>query len=63
MANQSIGLNADLYDYLLNNGLREPEILQQLRAATEKEELSVMRSAPEQGQFATDSPRRSDCGG
>jgi len=49
--NQSIGLNADLYDYLLNNGLREPEILQQLRAATEKEELSVMRSAPEQGQF------------
>jgi len=51
MANQSIGLSADVYDYLLSHGLREPDILQQLRAATEKEELSVMRSAPEQGQF------------
>lgn len=51
MANRSIGLNADLYNYLLNNGLREPEILRQLRTATEGEELSVMRSAPEQGQF------------
>jgi len=51
MANRSIGLNADLYDYLLDYGLIEPEILQQLRSATEKEELSVMRSAPEQGQF------------
>ncbi len=51
MANQSIGLSADLYDYLLSHGLREPDILQQLRAATEKEDLSVMRSAPEQGQF------------
>ena len=51
MANRSIGLNADLYHYLLTYGLREPEILQQLRIATEEEELSVMRSAPEQGQF------------
>jgi len=32
-------------------GLKEPEVLQQLRAATEKEDMSVMRSAPEQGQF------------
>jgi len=32
-------------------GLREPDVLQQLRAATEKEDMSVMRSAPEQGQF------------
>jgi len=51
MANQSIGLNTDLYDYLLSTGVREPDILQQLRAATDKEEMSVMRSAPEQGQF------------
>jgi len=51
MANQSISLSADLYDYLLSTGLREPNILQQLRAATEHVELSVMRSAPEQGQF------------
>lgn len=33
MANQSIALSADLYDYLLDQGLREPGILQQLRAA------------------------------
>ncbi|MDQ6982304.1 MAG: class I SAM-dependent methyltransferase [Mariprofundus sp.] len=32
-------------------GLREPEVLQQLREATEKEDMSAMRSAPEQGQF------------
>lgn len=32
MANQSIALSADLYDYLLDQGLREPGILQQLRA-------------------------------
>jgi len=32
-------------------GLKEPGVLQQLREATEKEDMSVMRSAPEQGQF------------
>jgi len=32
-------------------GLREPDVLQRLREATEKEDMSVMRSAPEQGQF------------
>jgi len=32
-------------------GLKEPDVLQQLREATEKEDMSVMRSAPEQGQF------------
>jgi len=51
MSNQSIGLNTELYSYLLSMGLREPEILQQLREATEKEGMSIMRSAPEQGQF------------
>jgi len=51
MANKTINLNAELYDYVLGVGLREPEVLRQLRAATEKEDMSVMRSAPEQGQF------------
>jgi len=51
MANCSIALNEKLYGYLLDTGLREPEVLQRLRLATEKEELSVMRSAPEQGQL------------
>ncbi len=51
MANRSIGVSDAIYDYLLTTGLREPAILQRLRAATEREDLSVMRSAPEQGQF------------
>lgn len=51
MANCSIALNEKLYGYLLDTGLREPELLQRLRLATEREELSVMRSAPEQGQL------------
>ncbi len=51
MANRSNGLNEELYDYLLSMGLREPDVLQRLRLATEKEKLSIMRSAPEQGQF------------
>jgi len=51
MANRSIGLSEELYGYLLDSGLREPELLQRLRHATEQEELSVMRSAPEQGQL------------
>jgi len=51
MANKTINLNTQLYDYVLDVGLREPAVLQHLREATEKEDMSVMRSAPEQGQF------------
>ncbi|MDQ7011872.1 MAG: methyltransferase, partial [Mariprofundaceae bacterium] len=51
MANKTLNLTEALYDYLLEVSLREPEVLKRLRAATEKEELSEMRSAPEQGQF------------
>jgi len=51
MANRTINLNDELYDYLLEMGLREPDVLRALREATEKEELSVMRSAPEQCQL------------
>ena len=51
MANRTINMDEKLYSYLLDMGLREPEVLARLREATEAEELSVMRSAPEQGQF------------
>jgi len=51
MANRTLNLNAKLYDYVLDVGLREPDILGRLREATEQEEMSVMRSAPEQSQF------------
>jgi len=51
MANKTLNLSETLYAYMLDVGLREPEILARLREATEAEEMSVMRSAPEQGQF------------
>jgi len=51
MANRTIGVDGDLYDYLLRLGVREPLPLQELREATDLEEMSEMRSAPEQGQF------------
>jgi len=51
MANRTINMNEKLYEYLLEMGLREPEVLARLRHATEAEELSIMRSAPEQCQL------------
>ncbi len=51
MTNKTIDLSDELYDYLLHVGLREPRLLRELRDATDNEEMSVMRSAPEQGQF------------
>lgn len=51
MANRTHGLSEALYDYLLGVSLREPDVLRELREATEQEEYSQMRSAPEQGQF------------
>jgi len=51
MANKTLNLSAQLYAYVLAVGLREPAVLARLREATEAEEMSVMRSAPEQGQF------------
>ena len=51
MANKTLNLDKTLYDYLLAVGLREPKVLRELREASEREEMSVMRSAPEQGQL------------
>ena len=51
MANQTLDLSDELYRYLLSVGVREPDVLMELREATEAEEMSMMRSAPEQGQF------------
>jgi len=51
LANHTLGLDAGLDAYVQQIGVREPAILQALRAATELEELSIMRSAPEQGQL------------
>ncbi len=51
MSNKTLDLNDKLYRYLLHAGVREPQVLKDLRVATEAEEMSTMRSAPEQGQF------------
>ncbi len=51
MSNKTLGLGPALYDYLLDNSLREPEILQKLRQETAEHPMSQMQIAPEQGQF------------
>jgi caffeoyl-CoA O-methyltransferase len=51
MSNRSIGLNNELYQYLVANSVREPAILTKLRAETAAHPLANMQIAPEQGQF------------
>ncbi len=52
MTNQTLGLGAQLYNYLLAVSLRETEVLAQLRQATaDNQPMSQMQIAPEQGQF------------
>jgi predicted O-methyltransferase YrrM len=51
MSNQSIGLSDPLYQYLLANSVREPEILMQLRSETARHPLVNMQISPEQGQL------------
>ncbi|HAG82292.1 MAG TPA: SAM-dependent methyltransferase [Cyanobacteria bacterium UBA12227] len=48
---KTIGLDKQLYDYLLSVSLREPDILHQLREETAHHPYGVMQIAPEQGQF------------
>jgi predicted O-methyltransferase YrrM len=51
MANQTLGMEPKLYNYLLSVSLREPEILSQLRSETAQHPMGRMQIAPEQGQF------------
>lgn len=51
MANSTLGLENQLYDYLLAISLREPDILASLREETAKHPMAQMQIAPEQGQF------------
>jgi predicted O-methyltransferase YrrM len=51
MSKQTLGLEQNLYDYLLSISLREPAILTQLRQETAQMPRSIMQIAPEQGQF------------
>ena len=51
MSAQTIGLDKQLYDYLLNTSIREPEILRKLRQETANHPYARMQISPEQGQF------------
>jgi predicted O-methyltransferase YrrM len=51
MPKQTLGLDDQLYNYLLSASLREPEILQKLRQETASHPRSGMQISPEQGQF------------
>lgn len=51
MTNQTLNLTANLQQYLLNVSLREPKILEALRAETMQLPTHKMQIAPEQGQL------------
>lgn len=51
MSDTTINLTPKLYDYMQENSLREPQILQELRVQTHKMSMSHMQISPEQGQF------------
>ena len=51
MANKTISLSNALLAYLVEHSVREPDILQRLRAETAKDSMSMMQIGPEQGQF------------
>lgn len=51
MSNKNLGLSDRLYAYLLDQSLREPDILLKLRQETAQLPQQQMQIAPEQGQF------------
>ncbi len=51
MANRTHVLTDELYQYLLDVSLREPEVLRRLREETAAQPRAAMQIAPEQGQF------------
>jgi predicted O-methyltransferase YrrM len=52
MSNRTINLTDKLYEYLIENGVRESDVARELRAVTkEKIEWHQMQIAPEQGAF------------
>lgn len=53
MANRSLGLNDQLYRYILDHSVHEPEVLAALRQETAQHPMGQMQIAPEQGQLMT----------
>lgn len=51
MSNKTICITAELYEYMLAESLREPDVLRELREETAQLQDANMQIAPEQGQF------------
>jgi predicted O-methyltransferase YrrM len=51
MGKQSLGLDHQLYEYLLSVSLREEEVLAKLRQETSRHAANIMQISPDQGQF------------
>ncbi len=51
MSNRTLQVTDEVYDYLLDVSLREPEILKELREVTAEHPNARMQISPEQGQF------------
>ncbi len=51
MGKTTLGLDSQLYQYLLSVSLREPEVLARLRQETAKLPMNRMQISPDQGQF------------
>ena len=51
MSNRPTPLTENLYEFMIDVSLREPDVLRRLREATEKRPKAGMQIAPEQGQF------------
>ena len=51
MSTKTINIDEKLYEYLLNNSLREPKLLKKLREETALMPSGLMQISPEQGQF------------
>ena len=51
MSNKTFTLSDDLYAYLFEHSVREPDILRRLREETARDSMARMQIAPEQGQF------------
>lgn len=51
MSSRTISVTDRIYDYILDNTLREPDVLKRLRVVTGDLEHADMQISPEQGQF------------
>ncbi|HYN28163.1 MAG TPA: SAM-dependent methyltransferase, partial [Burkholderiales bacterium] len=51
MSNKTFTLSDELYAYLFEHSVREPDILRRLREETARDSMARMQIAPEQGQL------------